>query len=514
MLLRSAVCLLTLLLLPSVALAEKRLALVISNAAYPSEIGKLENPHKDSAVIAAALEAVGFEKGDTVVLKDVDQPTMRLAVAEFIERIEKAGSDAVAFLYYSGHGAADRTDRGENYLIPTGAKITLARQLPILGVSLSEITRSLERVPAKARFVVVDACRNVAFTKGLKDAMKGFVPERKLDGMIVAFATRPGDTAEDNNIYASALASILPTPGLRAEEVFKETQLRVADLSKGRQIPWTEDGLLARFKFKEGVSQDQIEPAVWNTAKAAGTIAALQSYLQQYPDGPHASAAKTLIEQMRQEAGSRAGLEQREIELRKAEETKRLAEVKRDQEAKKAEEAKRADELARAREDVRKAQEAVRKAEAERTAALEAAGEARRVADAAKASVAKAAAEGADALRQIDAAELARSLQFELKRVGCFKGSVDGRYDNQTRDALGAFAKRAAVEINATTPTTETVKLIRGYDKRVCPLVCGTNERPVGDQCVAVERPEAAQKNPSTVGGKNCFEFNGRRFCQ
>jgi len=74
MLLRSVVCLLTLLLIPSVALAEKRLALVISNAAYPSEIGKLENPHKDSAVIAAALEAVGFEKGDIVVLKDVDQP--------------------------------------------------------------------------------------------------------------------------------------------------------------------------------------------------------------------------------------------------------------------------------------------------------------------------------------------------------------------------------------------------------------------------------------------------------
>src|SRR5262249_49561826 len=58
---------------------------------------------------------------------------------------------------------------------------------------------------------------------------------------------RPGETAEDNNIYASALASILPTPGLRAEEVFKETQLKVADLSKGLQIPWTEDGLLTKF---------------------------------------------------------------------------------------------------------------------------------------------------------------------------------------------------------------------------------------------------------------------------
>jgi regulator of protease activity HflC (stomatin/prohibitin superfamily) len=85
----------------------------------------------------------------------------------------------VAFFYYSGHGAADRTNRGENYLIPVGARITLAKQLPILGVSLSEITKALDGVSAKARFVVVDACRNVAFTKGIKDVAKGLIPERK-----------------------------------------------------------------------------------------------------------------------------------------------------------------------------------------------------------------------------------------------------------------------------------------------------------------------------------------------
>jgi uncharacterized caspase-like protein len=372
--------------------AETRLALVITNAAYPFEIGALANPHKDGAVIATGLQAVGFEKTNIVMVRDADQPTLRTAVADFVERIEKAGPDAVAFLYYSGHGAADRTDRGENYLIPVGAKITLAKQLPILGVSLSEITKSLEQVRAKARFVVVDACRDVAFTKGIKDAMKGLVPERKLDGTIVAFATRPGETAEDNNIYASVLASILPIPGLRAEEVFKETQLKVADLSKGRQVPWTEDGLLTRFKFKEGAPpQAEIELAIWNIAEAGGTIAALKSYLQRYPNGPHAGAAKSLIEQMHQEEASRAALEEREIELRKAEEAKRLAEAKREQEQKKVDEAKRADELARAREEVRKAQEAVRKAEADRAAALEAAEVARRAAEAAKG--AKAAAE-------------------------------------------------------------------------------------------------------------------------
>jgi hypothetical protein len=303
-------------LLPLPARAESRLALIITNAGYPTEIGTLANPRKDGVVIASGLQAVGFEKSNIVIVRDADQPTLRIAVADFVERIEKAGPDAVAFLYYSGHGAADRTDRGENYLIPIGARpigagIALAKQLPILGVSLSEITRSLERVPAKARFVVVDACRDVAFTKGIKDAAKGLIPERKLDGMIVAFATRPGETAEDNNIYASALASILPTPGLEAEQVFKETQRKVADLSKGRQIPWTEDGLLTRFKFKEAAPDAEIELAVWTHANADGTLGALEAYLKRYPDGAHARQAKLLIEKIRREETSRAALQKR-----------------------------------------------------------------------------------------------------------------------------------------------------------------------------------------------------------
>jgi hypothetical protein len=55
--------------------------------------------------------------------------------------------------------------------------------------------------------------------------------------MIVAFATRPGETAEDNNTYAGALASILPMPGLEAEQVFKETQRKVADLREENKSP-------------------------------------------------------------------------------------------------------------------------------------------------------------------------------------------------------------------------------------------------------------------------------------
>src|SRR5215472_2355093 len=117
------------------AYAETRLALIITNAKYPSEVGALANSHKDGEVIATALKGVGFAPNNVIVVKDADQLAMHTALAEFVERIVKAGPDAVAFFYYSGHGAADRTDRGENYLIPIDAKITVARQLPIFGIS-------------------------------------------------------------------------------------------------------------------------------------------------------------------------------------------------------------------------------------------------------------------------------------------------------------------------------------------------------------------------------------------
>jgi hypothetical protein len=187
----------------------------------------------------------------------------------------------------------------------------VAKQLPILGVGLTEVTKALERVPAKARFVVIDACRNVAFSKGLKDAAKGFVPERKLEAMIVAFATRPGETAEDNNVYASALASILPTPGLHAEEVFKETQLKVADQTRGTQIPWTEDGLLTRFTFKEAMSNATPSVAqraesksteaaeAWAAIRDATNAAPLEAFIRRYGDTLYGDLARLKLDALK-----------------------------------------------------------------------------------------------------------------------------------------------------------------------------------------------------------------------
>ena len=81
--------------------------------------------------------------------------------------------------------------------------------------------------------------------------------------------------------------------------------------------------------------------------------------------------------------------------------------------------------------------------------------------------------------------ELARSLQLELKRVGCFNGTVNGEFDDATRSASRIFAKLTSIKM-ADELSMDTVKAVRGIDKRVCPLICPGGERARGDRCVAI----------------------------
>ena len=64
-------------------------------------------------------------------------------------------------------------------------------------------------------FVVFDACRNVPLQRETKDlAFKGFAPVREQNGLLVAFATEPGNVAVDQSLYAKALAEEIVRPGL------------------------------------------------------------------------------------------------------------------------------------------------------------------------------------------------------------------------------------------------------------------------------------------------------------
>ena len=106
-----ALVILTLAATPA-AQAEKRIALLIGNQGYTSEIGRLANPHNDVALLEKSLKSLGFE---VAVERDTSLGTLTRAVNAYARKLRLAGPNAVGFFYYSGHGAADG---GTNYLIP------------------------------------------------------------------------------------------------------------------------------------------------------------------------------------------------------------------------------------------------------------------------------------------------------------------------------------------------------------------------------------------------------------
>ena len=227
-----AVFAITLLLLPTAlhAQAEKRIALLIGNQGYGSEIGRLANPHNDVALLEKTLKALGFE---VRTVRDAGLAGLHQAVNAYARRVQAAGPNAVGFFYYSGHGAADA---GTNYLIPIDVKTTETGELWDQSLRLTEITRKLKAEAGNAtHFVVFDACRNTlkltnAGSRALVQS-KGFVPVVQESGMLIAYATAEGELASDLGAgagpYAKVLAEEIVRPGIEAVTMFRVVQRRV-----------------------------------------------------------------------------------------------------------------------------------------------------------------------------------------------------------------------------------------------------------------------------------------------
>jgi hypothetical protein len=104
-----------------------------------------------------------------------------------------------------------------------------------------------------------------------------------------------------------------------------------------------------------------------------------------------------------------------------------------------------------------------------------------------------------------DPHELARSLQFELKRVGCFNGAVSGDFNDDTKAAWRQFVKLTSIDLpDAMSP--DAINALRGINKRICPLLCPNGQHVSGELCIAdapAPRPSAqsAPKPKQQEGG-------------
>src|SRR5262245_302765 len=215
-----------LLLLPAAAFAqaEKRIALLIGNQGYGTQIGRLSNPHNDVALLDKTLKRLEF---DVTTVRDANLGGLHQAVNAYARKLQAAGLNAVGFFYYSGHGAADGDT---NYLIPVDVKTTDTGELWDQSLRLIEITRKLKPEAGNAtHFVVFDACRNTlkltrAGSRSLVQS-KGFVPVAQESGMLIAYSTAEGELASDigdgAGLYAKVLAEEIIKPGAEAVVMFR-----------------------------------------------------------------------------------------------------------------------------------------------------------------------------------------------------------------------------------------------------------------------------------------------------
>ena len=102
----------------SVVRVQRKLALVIGNAAYPQS--PLKDPVNDAVAMAGVLRRLGFEVTEG---RDLGRQQMEEAVDRFAGRVQ-AGD--LALFYYAGHGAQWQQ---ENYLIPVDFQATSAADL-------------------------------------------------------------------------------------------------------------------------------------------------------------------------------------------------------------------------------------------------------------------------------------------------------------------------------------------------------------------------------------------------
>ena len=254
----------------------KRIALLIGNDKYTASVGTLKNPSNDVNLIAAALNAIGFARKNIHVVIDADRIATLKAVDDYIAKVAAAGPDAIAFFYYSGHGAASKRDK-RNYVIPIGVR-SLDSSVWYQAIALDDIVSRLSTQASNAaHFVVFDACRNLLQmpTKG----GKGFVPVSARRGMLIAFSTDPGETASDEGRsggpYATALAKELVKPGLDHLDLFQNVKERVYQLT-GNQVPWERNGLLKRIYLNSAKDPSGASPGE-NSSEAAASWAAIRS---------------------------------------------------------------------------------------------------------------------------------------------------------------------------------------------------------------------------------------------
>jgi uncharacterized caspase-like protein len=481
-----------LLLVCQPASAEKRVALVLGNSAYQN-VPPLPNPVNDGAVMATTLKEAGFDVVDS--RHDLSAIETRRALRDFADRARNAD---IAVVYYAGHGLEVE---GTNYLIPVDAKLERDTDVYDEAFSLDRILLAVE--PAKQlRLVILDACRDNPFAKTMKKTLASRAIGRGLarieptsPNTLIAYAAKAGSTAQDgdtsNSPFTLALAKHLTTPGLDVRRAFGFVRDDVLKTTGNRQEPFVYGSLggddVPLVPAKTVVSTSAPSAPASNPQAEArrdyelalqiGNKDALNAFLVQYPDGFYASLARLQLDKIAAEEARVAATEKaRQAEAERA----RLA----SEGAQAAQQAK-ADAAAKAAEQARLSAEKAKQVAQDQAAEAE-----RKRASTEPPAVNRAQGEKGMSLASLSTgppqAEIVKSVQSELRRVGCLAAQADGEWNAASQRSMALFNRHAGTKFDVKLASIDALDAIKLKPSRVCPLVCEHGYKADGNSCTKI----------------------------
>jgi len=484
-----------LLLICGPALADKRVALVIGNSAYQN-VPPLANPVNDAALMAQTLKNAGFNVVD--FRQNLSIVETRRALREFSD---KASDADIAVIYYAGHGL--EVD-GTNYIVPVDAKLERDTDVYDEAFSLDRTLIAVEGAK-RLRLVILDACRDNPFGQTMKKTVatrsigRGLAKvEPTSPNTLIAYSAKAGSTAQDgkgkNSPFTVALANHLTTPGLDIRRAFGKVRDDVLASTANRQEPYVygslggDDVSLVPAPAPVAAPVAARDPQAdirrdYELALQIGNKGAFNAFLSQHPNGFYANLAKLQIDKITADETHVAAVEK----AKQAEEERvRLAAQGAQKEAQ-----------AKAEADAKAAEQARLDAEKAKQIAQQNAAEAERkrveVAAAPPAPQPAPASPAPD--KNVNVAslnpapsqgEITKSVQAELRRVGCYTGSADGDWDQASQRSLSQFNRSAGTKLDVKTVNADTLDAIKQKPSRVCPLVCEHGFKADGDHCTKI----------------------------
>jgi hypothetical protein len=301
---------------PAPAHAEKRVALVVGNAAYRNA-DRLANPVNDARGMRDALTKLGFE---VVYGEDLDQQNLRNRIGRFAEAVKDADT---ALVYFAGHGA---TFSDTPYVVPVDASFSSLERVPYELVAVETLIGELRRARG-VRIAILDACRDNAAERDLKrtaaagrggEVTRGLGPMKNPEGLILAYATQYLSTAADDtgtgpggpsfpavsstghSPFTSALLSNIATPGLDVKEMLYKVGRDVIAATGGKQRPEISISMYDPYALVPGGGNGmsslpaslQADEVAWSILKDTGNAEQIRRFIAQFPASPRRREAE------------------------------------------------------------------------------------------------------------------------------------------------------------------------------------------------------------------------------